>query len=482
MDYVGAPYSASLHRIFAGGHGRNDLKFFRRCIFSAGGRLESRIATGTRPICHRRGAAEKMGFECEGAGRIFSAHERSASEKFTQEWRNDRSGASELERPLSFCDCGTLQLRANRRRQRKDYFVDAQGARGCGVARRERCAGSNSGSVRFDLWGAQQRHFHNLDRGMPSGGWMFHESECFDGEVIGRRREGAHLGGNGFAGHFDGGAQRGHAETRGCRGSLTGRKLAGVRAKPRVLRTRTTVIRASGLCNSDWAGSRAGIGHAHGNDSAHSAIDPGESRSPPAGRPNCSASQKFSIFLCIAGPVRAGSVSKGDQPHAVCSQRARVRTKRFDRGVRRGDAPECGGVRKDVDEAPGSAGRVSRALPRKRRGDGPIRKGDCTMRDVILTDRGPKPIGPYSQAIRANGFLYVSGQVALDPKTGEMTGTDIRQQTERVLENVKGILEAAGSNVHHVVKTTVFLKDMNEFAAMNEVYAKYFRWPLRRAR
>ena len=96
------------------------------------------------------------------------------------------------------------------------------------------------------------------------------------------------------------------------------------------------------------------------------------------------------------------------------------------------------------------------------------------MRDVILTDRGPKPIGPYSQAIRTNGFLYVSGQVALDPKTGEMAGGDIRQQTERVLENVKGILEAAGSNMHHVVKTTVFLKDMNEFAAMNEVYAKYF--------
>ncbi len=96
------------------------------------------------------------------------------------------------------------------------------------------------------------------------------------------------------------------------------------------------------------------------------------------------------------------------------------------------------------------------------------------MRDVILTDRGPKPIGPYSQAIRTNGFLYVSGQVALDPKTGEIVGNDIRQQTERVLENVKGILEAAGSNMHHVVKTTVFLKDMNEFAAMNEVYAKYF--------
>jgi 2-iminobutanoate/2-iminopropanoate deaminase len=96
------------------------------------------------------------------------------------------------------------------------------------------------------------------------------------------------------------------------------------------------------------------------------------------------------------------------------------------------------------------------------------------MRDVVLTDRGPKPIGPYSQAIRTNGFLYVSGQVALDPKTGEFVGTDIRQQTERTLENIKGILEAAGSNLHHVVKTTVFLKDMNDFAAMNEAYAKYF--------
>lgn len=96
------------------------------------------------------------------------------------------------------------------------------------------------------------------------------------------------------------------------------------------------------------------------------------------------------------------------------------------------------------------------------------------MRDVVLTDRGPKPIGPYSQAVRTNGFLFVSGQVALDPKTGEMVGADIRPQTERVFENIKGILEAAGSNLHHVVKTTVFLKDMNDFSTMNEVYAKYF--------
>ena len=96
------------------------------------------------------------------------------------------------------------------------------------------------------------------------------------------------------------------------------------------------------------------------------------------------------------------------------------------------------------------------------------------MKQVILTDRGPKPIGPYSQAVRSNGFLFVSGQVALDPKSGEFVGTDIRQQTERVLDNLKAILEAAGVSLHHVVKTTVFLKDMNDFTAMNETYARYF--------
>ncbi len=96
------------------------------------------------------------------------------------------------------------------------------------------------------------------------------------------------------------------------------------------------------------------------------------------------------------------------------------------------------------------------------------------MREVVLTDRGPKPIGPYSQAIKANGFLFASGQVALDPKTNEFVAGDIRQQTERVLENVKGIVEAAGSKMGHVVKTTVFLKSMNDFTAMNEVYARYF--------
>jgi 2-iminobutanoate/2-iminopropanoate deaminase len=96
------------------------------------------------------------------------------------------------------------------------------------------------------------------------------------------------------------------------------------------------------------------------------------------------------------------------------------------------------------------------------------------MKEIVTTERGPKPIGPYSQAVKANGFLYLSGQVALDPKTNEMLAGDIRQQTERVLENIKGILEAAGSNLHHVIKTTVFLKDMNEFPPMNEVYGRYF--------
>lgn len=96
------------------------------------------------------------------------------------------------------------------------------------------------------------------------------------------------------------------------------------------------------------------------------------------------------------------------------------------------------------------------------------------MREVIATPRGPQAIGPYSQAIRANGFLFVSGQIALRPDTKELVDGDIRQQTERVLENLKGIVEAAGSSLAKVVKTTVYLKDINEFTAMNETYAKFF--------
>ena len=96
------------------------------------------------------------------------------------------------------------------------------------------------------------------------------------------------------------------------------------------------------------------------------------------------------------------------------------------------------------------------------------------MREIVTSDRGPKPIGPYSQAVKANGFIFLSGQVGLDPKTGEMIPGDIRHQTERTLENIKGILEGSGSNLHHVVKATVFLKDMNDFSPMNEVYGCYF--------
>jgi 2-iminobutanoate/2-iminopropanoate deaminase len=96
------------------------------------------------------------------------------------------------------------------------------------------------------------------------------------------------------------------------------------------------------------------------------------------------------------------------------------------------------------------------------------------MKDAVITPRAPKPIGPYSQAIKANGFVFLSGQVGLDPQSGEIAGTDVRQQTERVLENLKAVLEAAGASLHHVVKTTVFLKSMDDFPAMNETYGRYF--------
>jgi 2-iminobutanoate/2-iminopropanoate deaminase len=94
--------------------------------------------------------------------------------------------------------------------------------------------------------------------------------------------------------------------------------------------------------------------------------------------------------------------------------------------------------------------------------------------EPVATDRGPKAIGPYSQAVKANGFVFLSGQVALDPNTQQVIEGDVVRQTERVLENLKAIVEAAGSSLQHAVKTTVFLADMNDFAAMNEVYGRYF--------
>jgi 2-iminobutanoate/2-iminopropanoate deaminase len=96
------------------------------------------------------------------------------------------------------------------------------------------------------------------------------------------------------------------------------------------------------------------------------------------------------------------------------------------------------------------------------------------VKEIISTEKGPKAIGPYSQAIRGNGFIFVSGQIPLDPATGQLIEGDAASQTIRVIENLKAIVEAAGSSFGHVVKTTVYLKDMNDFAAMNEVYARYF--------
>jgi len=92
----------------------------------------------------------------------------------------------------------------------------------------------------------------------------------------------------------------------------------------------------------------------------------------------------------------------------------------------------------------------------------------------ISTERAPKPVGPFSQAIEANGFVFVAGQTARDPRTGQVIEDDITRQTERVMENIKVILEAAGSSFERTVKTTVYLKDMNDFDAMGKVYSRYF--------
>lgn len=96
------------------------------------------------------------------------------------------------------------------------------------------------------------------------------------------------------------------------------------------------------------------------------------------------------------------------------------------------------------------------------------------MRKVISADSAPKAIGPYSQAVVANGMAYLSGQIPIDPATNQLISGDIAEQTARVLENLKAVLEASGASLASVVKTTVYLKDMGEFQAMNEVYAKYF--------
>ena len=93
---------------------------------------------------------------------------------------------------------------------------------------------------------------------------------------------------------------------------------------------------------------------------------------------------------------------------------------------------------------------------------------------TISTPNAPAAIGPYSQAVISNGFAFLSGQIPLDPSTGQLIQGDVAAQTQRVLENLKAVLEACGSSLENVVKTTVYLKDMGEFALMNEVYARYF--------
>jgi 2-iminobutanoate/2-iminopropanoate deaminase len=93
---------------------------------------------------------------------------------------------------------------------------------------------------------------------------------------------------------------------------------------------------------------------------------------------------------------------------------------------------------------------------------------------VIQTEKAPKAIGPYSQAIQAGEFLFLSGQIPLDPKTGDLMKGDIREQTQQVLENIKGVLESQGLGMENVVKATLFLKDMANFNQVNEVYATYF--------
>lgn len=94
-------------------------------------------------------------------------------------------------------------------------------------------------------------------------------------------------------------------------------------------------------------------------------------------------------------------------------------------------------------------------------------------REAIRTDRAPKAIGPYEQAIKVDGFVFTAGQIPIDPKTGNIVEGGIVPQTRQVLENLKGVLEASGSSLDRVVKATVFLKNMADFAAMNEVYAEY---------
>ena len=97
------------------------------------------------------------------------------------------------------------------------------------------------------------------------------------------------------------------------------------------------------------------------------------------------------------------------------------------------------------------------------------------MKEIIQTEHAPQAIGPYSQAVKTNGLVFASGQIPTDPRTGQFVPGGIEEQTEQVLKNLAAVLEAAGSGLNRVVKTTVFLLDMQEFGAMNEVYGRFFK-------
>src|SRR5215469_11510380 len=99
---------------------------------------------------------------------------------------------------------------------------------------------------------------------------------------------------------------------------------------------------------------------------------------------------------------------------------------------------------------------------------------EALMREIIATDQAPKAIGPYSQAIKAAGLIFTSGQVAIDPATQQVIAGDVAAQTERVMKNLSAILQASGSGLEKVLRCTVFLKNMGDFGAMNEVYGRYF--------
>ncbi|CUS89660.1 endoribonuclease L-PSP [Candidatus Kryptobacter tengchongensis] len=101
--------------------------------------------------------------------------------------------------------------------------------------------------------------------------------------------------------------------------------------------------------------------------------------------------------------------------------------------------------------------------------------GGKVEKKIVYTEKAPKPVGPYSQAVIAGDFIFTAGQIPIDPKTNQVVQGDIKEQTKQVLENLKAVLEASGATFDDVVKVTVYMRDLNEFSAMNEIYSEYFK-------